>query len=91
MNFISNIKLYTWWIVQIIVFPNLASDFIDSTIEIAMNESRPDVGSSRNKFYQYNNYISFNLWLFTAKQNLGISNDLKRKHIIDTSPIKILF
>ena len=45
---ISNNSLDGWCIVHIIVFPFLAKFFIVSTIDIAINESRPLVGSSQN-------------------------------------------
>ena len=46
---ISNNSLDGWWIVHIIVLPLLAKFFIDSTIDIAIYESNPLVGSSQNK------------------------------------------
>ena len=64
----SNISLDGWWIVQMMVFPLLARFFMHSTMDMAMNESRPLVGSSQNKMdgfvitckYSRNPYLSHN-------------------------------
>ncbi len=46
---ISKISLDGWWMVQMIVLPFLARSFMLSTIDMAIKESRPLVGSSQNR------------------------------------------